>query len=268
MTHYRSACQDDKWKNPRYNWDNRTVTCHQRFFLDCSSGNPYWKVELVKQPQTLIELAELAVTKRQASGRRLAELAQNEGFALASTTFNHIRAGRYKSTPTDETIRAIGWLAGVSDEVAFAAAGQKAPGLPLADELPPGADNLSAKARKTIIDLTRVLIEYEAGSNEQDQQPNEPIEPLRAVAPTSNSGTGQKTELPDSPEEAIAKLRLKKAQATEGSEGFGITEIHGAEAEKYPAPPIEQLAAHPKVKTRRELLEDETGEHGDETRGF
>lgn len=191
----------------------------------------------MKQPQTLIELAELAVTKRQASGRRLAELAQNEGFALASTTFNHIRAGRYKSTPTDETIRAIGWLAGVSDEVAFAAAGQKAPGLPLADELPPGADNLSAKARKTIIDLTRVLIEYEAGSNEQDQQPNKSIEPLRAVAPTSNSGTGQKTGPDDS-----------------------IIEFHGAEAEKYPAPPIEQLAAHPKVKTRREQLDEQTGE--------
>lgn len=187
----------------------------------------------MKQPQTLIELAELAVTKRQASGRRLAELAQNEGFALASTTFNHIRAGRYKSTPTDETIRAIGWLAGVSDEVAFAAAGQKAPGLPLADELPPGADNLSAKARKTIIDLTRVLIEYEAGSNEQDQQPNKSIEPLRAVAPASDPRPGQKT---------------------------GLTEAE----DSVTPPPIEQLAAHFPFETEHEKFERLHGQRGEE----
>lgn len=294
----------------------------------------------MKQPQTLIELAELAVTKRQASGRRLAELAQNEGFALASTTFNHIRAGRYKSTPTDETIRAIGWLAGVSDEVAFAAAGQKAPGLPLADELPPGADNLSAKARKTIIDLTRVLIEYEAGSNEQDHQPNKSIEQLRAVAPTGDPSSRQKIDaltpeeikivamrenrrrrrehgdfmhgISEHPEMSTSMIKQGKSQkevrdalieagksareeirelgvagraiqkehaasATPGSiakkgtryevinpkgsvsghSGPGsITELHGAEAAKYPAPPVEQLAAHPKVKTRREQLDE------------
>lgn len=201
----------------------------------------------MKQPQTLIELAELAVSKRDASGRRLAELAQNEGFALASTTFNHIRAGRYKSVPTDETIRAIGWLAGVSDEVAFAAAGQKAPGLPLADELPPGADYLSPKARKTIIDLTRVLIEYEAeshGSNDSTEDTHK-HHTLRAVAPTGDTSQGQKTE-------------------PEGS----IIEFHGAETEKYPAPPIESLAAHPKVKTVREQLDEHADEHGEDSQNI
>lgn len=181
----------------------------------------------------------MAAMRHQASGRRLAEMAQKEGFALASTTFNHIRAGRYKSTPTDETIRAIGWLAGVGDEVAFAAAGRKAPGLPLADELPPGADRLSPKARKTIIDLTRVLIEYESDiDHAQEQHTNHDTPtPLRAVASPSDPRSGQKTPA-DS----------------------GVIELHGEEARNIPVPPREQLAAHPKVKTKREQLAEETGE--------
>lgn len=173
----------------------------------------------------------MAVARHQASGRRLADMAQQAGFALASTTFNHIRAGRYKSTPTDETIRAIGWLAGVSDEVAFAAAGQKAPGLPLADELPPGADHLSAKARKTIIDLTRVLIEYEADNdNAQDQPRNHDTPtPLRAVAPKGDTRPGQKTE----------------------PERFVDISIH-------------DLAAHPYFETEHEKFERLHGERGEE----
>lgn len=206
----------------------------------------------MKQPQTLIELAELAVAKRDASGRRLAELAQNEGFALASTTFNHIRAGRYKSAPTDETIRAIGWLAGVSDEVAFAAAGQKAPGLPLADELPPGADNLSPKARKTIIDLTRVLIEYETeshGNNDSTKGIDKP-RTLRAVAPTSDSSQGQKTGVPDDFELMLDHL--------------GVRQLHGDDAKNHPAP-AEPLAAHPSFETEREEFEREHGERGEDS---
>ncbi|PRB69488.1 hypothetical protein [Arthrobacter sp. MYb213] len=60
---------------------------------------------------------------------------------------------------------------------------------------------------------------------------------VRPVAPTSDTSQGQKIE-------------------PEGS----ITELHGADAEKYPAPPIESLAAHPKVKTVREQLDEETNE--------
>ena len=113
----------------------------------------------MNEPQSLRELVESAASRHQTSGRQLAFLAQKEGFTLATTTVNAIRQGTYKSVPTDETIRAIAWLAGVSDEVAFMAAGQPVPGPPFAEELPPGVDNLPAKARKAAIDMLRVLVD-------------------------------------------------------------------------------------------------------------
>ena len=52
--------------------------------------------------------------------------------------------------------------------------------------------------------------------------------------------------------------RISQGQKTEPDDS--IIEFYGAEAEKCPAPPIESLAAHPKVKTRREQLDELTGE--------
>ena len=52
----------------------------------------------------------------------------------------------------------ISWLAGVTDEVAFAAAGQPAPGRPLAEELPAAADTLNDRERAVVIDTVRALL--------------------------------------------------------------------------------------------------------------
>lgn len=206
------------------------------------SYEPLGRVTFVSNNQTLRDLVLTAVDRHATSGRQLAVLAQGHGFDITVTTINHLKAGTYKYKPSPETIRAIAWLAGVSESVAFTAAGQPVPGPPLADELPPGSDNLSPKARKALIDLARLLIEYEADNDDAEQQtPNtstNPIPRLRAVAPASDAGPGQKTGPDDS-----------------------IIEFHGAEAEKYPAPPKEQLAAHPKVKTRREQLDEQTSEN-------
>lgn len=82
--------------------------------------------------------------------------------ARLQDAWNHARAysqNAYKSVPTDETIRAVAWLAGVSDEIAFMVAGQPVPGPPFAEELPPGVDLLPAKARKAAIDMLRVLVD-------------------------------------------------------------------------------------------------------------
>lgn len=116
----------------------------------------------VNEPHSLQELIDVAMTRRDIrSGRGLANLAQAHGFRLTNTTVNALRAGTYKSRPTDETVRAIAWLAGVSDAVAFTAAGLRVPGPPFADELPPGVDILPPKKRKAVIELLRVLIEDE-----------------------------------------------------------------------------------------------------------
>lgn len=111
--------------------------------------------------QSLKELIDHATFRRSTSGRQLGMMAREKGFAVTGTTINKIRQGTYHSTPSDETIRAIAWLAGVPEALAFRVAGQPLPGPPLGEELPPGADNLSAKSRKAVIEYTRVLIAHE-----------------------------------------------------------------------------------------------------------
>jgi transcriptional regulator with XRE-family HTH domain len=113
----------------------------------------------VNEPLSLRDLIEMAAAKREASGLRLAEIAEAEGHKITVTTINAIRQGVYKSRPRASTIRAIAWLAGVTEDVAFQAAGQPAPGPPFADELPPGVDNLPPKARRAAIEMLRALVD-------------------------------------------------------------------------------------------------------------
>lgn len=194
---------------------------------------------VVNETDSLKGLVEAAVERYDTSIRQLAFKAHEAGFKVTYTTLHQIRSGKYKSIPGEQTLRAIAYLAGVEETVAFTAAGQPVPGPPLADELPPGADNLSPKSRKAVVDMVRVLVDLEAGNNEQRTSGPDDATPrtLRAVAPEGDSRPGQKTE-PD----------------------YGITELHGDEARNIPVPPRERLAAHPKVRTRREQLDEEPGE--------
>lgn len=96
-------------------------------------------------PTSLKELAQLVVDVQGTSARQVASLAEKKGLRLTHTTLNAMRAGSYKSVPREETVRALAELANIPVEVAFHAAGLTAPGPPLADELPPGSDNLSPK---------------------------------------------------------------------------------------------------------------------------
>lgn len=118
---------------------------------------------------TLRDLLKQAVDRRLDQGlnagyRTLQELVEAEerhrprGLQLNRTTASQILNGTYKGEASDGTIRAIGWLAGVSDEVAFAAADRRAPGPPFAMELPPGVDDLSPKERRAAIEILRALI--------------------------------------------------------------------------------------------------------------
>ena len=113
----------------------------------------------MNEPQSMQELADLAMAKHQTSVRQMSVMAKQHGYQITYTTLSQILSGTYKSVPKDVTLRAIAWLAGVKDEVAFMAAGQPVPGPPFAEELPPGVDNLPAKARKAAIDMLRVLVD-------------------------------------------------------------------------------------------------------------
>lgn len=118
---------------------------------------------------SLRDLLQQAVDRRNAQGhdasfRALQEAVEAEensrprGLSLNRTTASQIVRGSYKGEPSDGTIRAIGWLAGVDDEDAFAAAGRRSPGLPFAEELPPGVNDLSPKERRAAIEMLRTLV--------------------------------------------------------------------------------------------------------------
>lgn len=86
------------------------------------------------------------------------EAARPRGMSLNRSTASLILRGAYRGTPSPATVRAIGWLAGVADEVAFAAAGQPAPGRPLTEELPAAADTLNDRERAIVVDVVRALL--------------------------------------------------------------------------------------------------------------
>lgn len=195
--------------------------------------------------QTLKDLVLLAVDRHKTSGRQLAMRAQAHGFDITVTTINHLKAGTYKYNPSAETIRAIAWLAGVDDSVAFEAASQRIPGPPFSKELPEDVDHLSPRSRKIILELTRALIDMES-DHESAQQESTNLETtthLRTVAPPSDPSPGQKT--------------------THGD--LGVTELFGEDARNYPLPDLDQMAAHPNFKSKRQKWEEAYGERGEES---
>lgn len=86
------------------------------------------------------------------------ERVRPRGLSLNRTTISQILKGNYRGEASDGTIRAIGWLAGVADKVAFTAAGHQPQGLPFASELPQGVDDLTAPERRAALDMLRVLV--------------------------------------------------------------------------------------------------------------
>lgn len=153
----------------------------------------------MNDPQTLQDLVLEAKRIRDTSVRQLAIAAKEHGFKITYTTLHGIGAGTYKSTAREETVRAIAWLAGVSVEDAFTAAGLPVPGPPFADELPPGVDKLSPKARRAVIELLRVLVDEEAG--EEHDQRSAPMNPA-----------GESPAPDDAPEGDVVDMHPRRQQ--------------------------------------------------------
>lgn len=169
--------------------------------------------------QSLQDLLDLAMARHQVgSGRRLADVAKEHGFAVTHTTINAIRGRTYKSRPSDETLRAIAWLASVPDAVAFSAAGLVVPGPPFADELPPGVDTLSPKARRAVIELLRVLIDEErVRTGSAEVASSGPVPVLRRTRAGSRAGV------------ALAARRGAPAHGHDGVTGEASQDPGGAE---------------------------------------
>lgn len=232
--HLAPSCQGGNQKIPRTYWQDGLVTCQPSFFGHCPTSIHWENVDVVNTPQNrnLRDLLEAAVVRHDASVRRLTRMAQDEGYKVNHTTLGQLRSGSYKyDAPSEETIRAIAWLAGVPVEVAFTAAGQPVPGPPLGEELPPGSDFLSPKSRKAVLDMVRVLVDLEghnrdAGSKQADQDRSD----VGAPAGGDDAGEEQKTEDP-----AV-----------------------------WPAEQFD-LAAHPYMELESERFEREHGDAGEES---
>ena len=111
------------------------------------------------EPQTLQDLARLASERHDGKrGRALGRIAAKHGLTLTYTTFDNIYSGKYMSTPKRETVDALAYLAGVTKDKAYTAAGLPLPQAPFAEQLPPDVDTLDADQRRVLIEMARVLV--------------------------------------------------------------------------------------------------------------
>lgn len=117
---------------------------------------------MARADKSLMELIEIAAKRHGgASGRRLAELAQQAGHDISHATLNRLRQGTYASRPTDASIRAIAYLAEVPETVAFAAVGVRPPA---ADQyqVPAEAHRMNTRQRRAIDELLRAFVVEQA----------------------------------------------------------------------------------------------------------
>lgn len=212
-------------------------------------------------PQSISEVVELAAQRHDASCRQLAQIAQSHGFQITAATVDKLRARTNKSSPTPDTVRVIAWLAGVSEEVAFTAAGQTVPGPPLGEELPPGADNLPPKARKAVIEYTRVLIDQQEQIRELTQQleaAGQALDRVGGEAPArADLVINQKTAAGD---QFSATIGVKTGASERGEEeapAGGRASAHQRAVEAIRG--AFDLAAHSDVPLARDRFEAEHG---------
>lgn len=129
----------------------------------------------MKEPLTLTGLVEASLVVCGArSVLQLSAFARRHDQPITYTTQDHIRSGTYKSLPSAKTVRPSAWLAGVDDAVAFRAAGRSIPNLPLADDLPLGADGVLANSRKAAIVMVKVMIDLERANHERHSAGHSP----------------------------------------------------------------------------------------------
>lgn len=113
---------------------------------------------MTKTDKSLMDLIEIAAKRHDgASGRRLADLAQQAGHDISHATLNRLRQGTYASRPTDASIRAIAYLAEVPETAAFAAVGVRPP---TADQyqVPVEAQRMNTRQRRALDELLRAFV--------------------------------------------------------------------------------------------------------------
>lgn len=177
------------------------------------------------------------------STRDMEKQAERNGFSMKHSNFSRLKIEPVVAIKASQ-IQVLASVLGVSEQaVAFAAVESMGVNLDaqaatLEDSLRYTTD-LSTRDQRLILSLVTAMRDEKSGTNgRQGNLRTDVSSTARRLAPAGDSRSGQKSDLDD-----------------------GVIELHGDEARSIPVPPREQLAAHPKVKTTREQLDEETSEH-------
>ena len=77
---------------------------------------------------------------------------------MVRTTFDKILAGTYTSRPSKRTLEALAYLANVSEDRVYRAAGREAAKASFTELLPPDIDDLNDDQRKAVINVARAFL--------------------------------------------------------------------------------------------------------------
>lgn len=115
---------------------------------------------MTRPDRTLRDLIDGAMHRHQVKHvSNLERIAKRADHKIVATTISAIRNGTYNSEPSRATLAALAFLAGVTPEEAYAAAGLPVPGPPFAESLPDGVDLLSPTERKAVIGVLRAMVD-------------------------------------------------------------------------------------------------------------
>jgi len=196
----------------------------------------------VNELHPLGRLIQAAQDREGWSTRDMEKVAERNGYSMKHSNFSRLKIEPVVAIKASQ-IQVLASVLGVSEQaVAYAAVASMGVQMDsqdasLEDSLRYSTD-LSVRDQRLVLSLVSAMQDAESGNNGQrNQHQTNNTSALRAVAPASDPSSGQKT----------------------GS-GNEVIELHGGEARDIPVPPREKLAAHPRVKTKREQLDEETGD--------
>lgn len=114
---------------------------------------------MTSNPTTLRGIAQTAKRRHNNyGGRGLARIAVENQHKITATTIDAILSGKYTSRPSPATLDALAYLSGETKATVYAAAGVPYHNVSLAEQLPPGVDELDVDERQAIIEIARTLV--------------------------------------------------------------------------------------------------------------
>ena len=195
------------------------------------------------------------------STRDLERIADRHGYSMKHSNFSRLKSEPVVAIKASQ-IRILSKVLGVSEQlIARAAINSMGVDLDATDigirDVLRSSNELTSRDRRILLSVIDAMHDDESGTNAEHTQPQTNTPPrLRAVAPTDHPGQGQKTTPADN-SSAGDDIELQLDQ-------LGIKQLHGSEAEEFPVPGEQDLAALKDYETDREKFDRIHGERGEE----